>query len=223
MKKTLANAPPSVNLLDDDCNTTLIVDYKTGQKMDNVLLKFDSEVKQILAEAKEEVMVKESDVKTILEDYEVMLIYGPKKYDTKKSSDISGFFSKYFWFLFFLWLCLIIIAISLILIGKHYGPKQDNDRTGPTGSSIPIGLQIEGTSFLLLALTFPLIYRVSLIFQRIDPVLARYLRNLAWFILFIELVSSLFLFFASAFVAVINISDEGKTKIFLDILMFFSK
>ena len=29
MKKTLANAPPSVNLLDNDCNTTLIVDYKT--------------------------------------------------------------------------------------------------------------------------------------------------------------------------------------------------
>ena len=182
--------------------------------MDKFIIKFESEVKQILAEAKEEVMVKfESDAKKILTDFEVMAQYGPEKKDTKKSSDISGFFSKYFWSLFFLWLCLIIIAISLILIGKHYGPKQDNDRTGPTGSSIPIGLQIEGTSFLLLALTFPLIYRVSLIFQRIDPVLARYLRNLGWFLLFIELGSSLFLLFAFAFVAVVNISDEGK-KIF---------
>ena len=171
MKKTLANAPPSGNLMEDDCNTTLIGDHKTGQKMD----KFESEVKQIIAEAKEEIMVKfESDAKKILADFEAMIKYGPEKNDTKKSSDISGFFSKYFWSLFFLWLCLIIVAISLILIGKHYGSKQDNDRTGPTGSSIPIGLQIEGTSFLLLALTFPLIYRVSLIFQRIDPVLARY-------------------------------------------------
>ena len=67
---------------------------------------------------------------------------------------------------------------------------------------------------LLLALTFPLIYRVSLIFQRIDPVLARYLRNLGWFLLFIELGSSLFLLFAFAFVAVVNISDEGKKNFF---------
>ena len=214
MKKTLANAPPSVNLLDDDCNTTLIVDYKTGQKMDNVLLKFDSEVKQILAEAKEEVMVKESDVKTILEDYEVMLIYGPKKYDTKKSSDISGFFYKYFWSLFFLWLCLIIIAISLILIGKHYGPKQDNDRTGPTGSSIPIGLQIEGTSFLLLALTFPLIYKLSQCCKKVDSVLARYLGNLAWLLLLIEIMASAFFFFFYTLVAVIGICDISKISFF---------
>ena len=214
--------------VDDDCNcnSTMIVD-KT--KMKKILAETEKIQKRIEAlkiltdakldmiklksEAKEKEKV-ESEVKKILDD--VLIKVKDSNYATEKSSDDSAFgglrprFSKT---LFFIWSCLIGVGIAMIVIGNHYGPKQDNDLAGRE-PCIPIGLQIEGTSFLLLALTFPLIYKLSQCCKKIDSVLARYLGNLAWLLLLIEILASAFFFCFYTSMAVIGICDISKISFF---------
>ena len=213
--------------VDDDCNcnSTMIVD-KT--KMKKILAETEKIQKRIEAlkiltdakldmiklksEAKEKEKV-ESEVKKILDD--VLIKVKDSNHAAKKSSDDSAFgrprFPKT---LFFIWSCLIVYGIAMIVVGNHNGPKQDKDQAGRE-PSIPIGLQIEGTSFLLLALTFPLIYKLSQCCKKVDSVLARYLGNLAWLLLLIEILASAFFFLFYTLMAVIGTyCDISKISFF---------
>ena len=133
----------------------------------------------------------------------------------KKSSSIARTKSmtKYQKSVLFIWIVGIVcasIAIALIVIGNHYGKKQINFQFPIT--LITTCLQIEGTSFLLLSMTGPLVYQLSHFCRERVPVLVRALKNFGLFLLHLEYFAFGFSFFASIILLIFGFI-EGKVSI----------
>ena len=85
----------------------------------------------------------------------------------------------------------------------------DQNQGHQDGSLVIISLIIEGSILLLLPLTFPLFYRLSLCCQKNAPVLARFIKNIGWVLLLLEIVAFLFTFLCGTVFALVK-KVEGK-------------
>lgn len=131
-------------LLEDDSNSTWVVDktgmdYSNEQDMKKVQSKVKDDRKKIPA-AEVSIKIKVSSDEKSSNDSVTPGAPAREDFEMPKS-------------LFFIGSCWIVLAISMIAIGNHY----DNGHNNQDRPRVTICLQIEGSIFLLLALTFPLI------------------------------------------------------------------